>query len=142
MVLVLVPFLVIEGPGAAWLRDLGVLDRDEQFTELFFPDRRALPAEAAVGSPVAFDITVHNVEGKATSYRWRAVVSTAGRAVDLAQGSLRLENGEARRVHVVGAAPAPPGRAVVRVKLVARAEAIDFPITIVAVAGGTPAAPG
>ncbi len=139
MILVLVPFLVIEGPGAGWLRDLGVLDRDEQFTELFFPDRRALPTEVAVGAPVAFDISVHNLEGKATSYRWRAVVSAGGRDVDLAQGSLRLENGEARRIHVVGAAPAPAGPAVVRVELVARKEAIDFPITIVAVAGPAPA---
>jgi hypothetical protein len=141
VVLVLVPFIVIAGPGAGWLRDLGVLDRDEQFTELFFPDRRALPTEAAVGSAVSFDISVHNLEGKATSYRWRAVVSAGGRDANLAQGSLRLENGEARRIHVVGAAPAPPGRAIVRVRLVGRTEAIDFPITIVAV-GGTPPAPG
>ena len=102
VVLVLVPFLVIEGPAAGWLRDLGVLDRDEQFTELFFPDRRALPTTATVGSPVAFDISVRNVEGAATSYRWRAVVSAGGRDVELAHGGARLANGEVRRIHVVG----------------------------------------
>ena len=67
------------GPAAGWLRDLGLLDRDEQFTELYFPDRRALPTTATVGSPIAFDVAVRNREGEATSYRWKAVVTVGGR---------------------------------------------------------------
>jgi len=60
VVLVLVPFLLIEGPAGGWLRDLGVLDRDERFTELSFPDRRSLPPTAVIGSPITFDIALHN----------------------------------------------------------------------------------
>ncbi len=138
----LVPFVIIGGPGAGWLRDLGVLDRDEQFTELYFPDRGALPTTAAVGSPIAFDIAVHNVEGEAVAYRWRAVISAPGNDVVLARGRFRLENGEVRRIPVVGEAPESLGPAVVRVSLVAREESIDFPITIVAVAADAPPASG
>jgi hypothetical protein len=130
VVVALVPFILLEGPAAGWLRDLGLLDRDERFTELFFPDHRKLPDTATIGSPLGFDISVHNVEGEATSYQWKAVVSASGRDVDLAQGSLRLDDGEVRRISVVGSTPEPPGPAVVRVKLVARKESIDFPITV------------
>jgi hypothetical protein len=140
VVLALVPFVIIEGPGAGWLRDIGWLDRDQRFTELSFPDRRALPTTATVGSPIAFDIEVHNVEGEATSYRWKAVVSAGGRDVDLARGRVRLDDGEARRIPVAGPTPEPPGLAVVRVTLVAREEAIDFPVEIVPVAGISPPA--
>jgi hypothetical protein len=136
VVLALVPFVVIEGPAAGWLRDLGLLDRDERFTELFFPDRRALPATATVGSPITFDVAVRNREGEATSYRWKAVVSSGGRDSDLARGHVRMNNGEVRRIHVAGTAPEPPGPAVVRVTLVARRESIDFRTTIVPVASG------
>ena len=142
VVLVLVPFLFIEGPAAGWLRDLGLLDRDEQFTELYFPDRAALPTTAAVGSPITFDVEVHNVEGEAMSYRWKAVVSTSGNDVLLDRGRIRLDNGEARRIPVVGQAPESLGPAIIRVTLVAREESIDFPLTIVAVAGDAPSAPG
>jgi len=116
------------------LRDLGLLDRDERFTELSFPDRRSLPTTAAIGSPMTFDISVHNLEGEATSYRWKAVVSLSGRDMDLAQGGVRLDDGEVRRISVVGSTPEPPGPAVVRVKLVARQESIDFAVTILPVA--------
>jgi len=138
VVVALVPFVLIEGPGAGWLRDLGVLDRDEQFTELYFADRRALPTTAVTGAPLAFDVVVHNVEGEATDYRWKAVVSAGGRNVDLARGRVRLDDGEARRILVVGSTPEAPGPALVRVTLVAREEAIDFPVEIVAVAGVAP----
>jgi hypothetical protein len=141
VVLVLVPFLLVEGPTGGWLRDLGVLDRDERFTELFFPDRRSLPPQTAVGSPLAFDIALHNREGRATSYRWKAEVSSAGTEVELARGDVRLEDGDVRRIHVVGTTPPPVGPAVVRVTLVARPEAIDFRTAVVA-PGAVPAAPG
>lgn len=140
--LVLVPFLVITGPAGGWLRDLGVLDRDERFSELYFPDRRSLPATAVVGAPVTFDIAVHNREGEATSYRWKAVVSSDGGDVDLAQGRVRLADGDLRRIHVVGTVPPPPGPAVVRVTLVARPEAIDFGTTVVPPAEGAPPTSG
>ena len=140
VVVALIPFVLIEGPGSQWLRNLGVLDRDERFTELYFPDRRALPDATTVGSPITFDVAVRNVEGEATSYRWRAVVSAGGRDVDLAEGRVRLDDGEVRRIPVVGPAPEPPGLAVVRVTLVARDESIDFPVEIVAVAGVPPPA--
>jgi uncharacterized protein YfaS (alpha-2-macroglobulin family) len=139
---VLVPFLFIEGPAAGWLRDLGLLDRDEQFTELSFRDRAALPKTAAAGSAITFDIEVHNVEGEAVSYRWQAVVSGPADDVVLDRGRIRLDNGEARRIPVVGQAPASLGPATVRVTLVAREESIDFPVTIVAVAGDAATAPG
>lgn len=130
----LAPFVILDGPVSGWLRDLGVLDRDEQFTELYFPDRRALPVTVAAGAPISFDFALHNLEGEATSYRWKAVVSAGGSAADLGRDDVRLESGEVRRIHVTGGAPASLGRAVVRVELVARTEAIDFPVTVVAVA--------
>ncbi len=143
----LVPFVLIEGPGAGWLRDLGVLDRDEQFTELSFPDRTALPASVVVGAPIAFDVEVRNREGGTTSYRWKAVVSSttttgAASTVELAHGRVRLDDGDARRIPVEGTAPAPAGSAVVRVTLVGRDEAVDFRVAIVALAEGAPAASG
>jgi hypothetical protein len=133
---VLAPFVILEGPVSGWLRDLGVLDRDEQFTELYFPDRRALPVTVAPGAPIAFDFALHNVEGEATSYRWKASVSSGAGATELGHGAVRLGNGEARRIHVSGGAPTALGRAFVRVQLVARTEAIYFPVTVVAVGGG------
>jgi hypothetical protein len=136
LVLVLAPFVILEGPLSGWLRDLGVLDRDEQFTELYFPDRRALPVTVAAGAPISFDFALHNVQGEATDYRWKAVVSAGGSAADLGRGAIRMENGEVRRIHVAGGAPTALGRAVVRVELVARTEAIDFPVTVVSVADG------
>jgi len=141
VVLVLLPFLVIQGPAGGSLRDLGVLDRDERFTELSFPDRRSLPRISVIGSPITFDIALHNREGRATSYRWKAVVSRDGGDVDLAQGDVRLEDGDLRRIHVVGTAPPPPGPAVIRVTLVARPEAIDFRTAIVAAAVAVPPPP-
>ena len=130
VVLALVPFVFIEGPGAGWLRDLGLVDRDERFTELYFPDRRALPTTSSVGAPIAFEIALHNLEGEATSYRWKAVVTTDGRDVDLARGRVRLDDGEVRRIPVSGATPGPPGLAVVQVALVGRDEAIDFRVEV------------
>jgi hypothetical protein len=142
VLLVLAPFVILEGPVSGWLRDLGVLDRDEQFTELYFPDRRALPVTVAAGAPISFDFAVHNVEGEATSYRWKASVSSGASAAELGHGAIRLGNGDARRIHVSGGAPAAFGRAVVRVQLVARTEAIDFPVTVVALADGAASPPG
>jgi len=145
-VLALVPFFVIGGPGAGWLRDLGIVDRDERFTELSFPDRGALPASVTVGAPISFDVEIRNREGEATSYRWKAVVTTGPRDVvsdvELARGGVRLDDGEARRIPVVAPAPEPPGPAVVRVTLVSRDEAIDFRFAIVAVAGDPASSPG
>jgi hypothetical protein len=138
VVVALVPFVLIEGPGSRWLGDLGVLDRDERFTELYFPDRRALPTTTVAGAPLAFEIAVRNVEGATTSYRWRATVSTGGRDVGLADGRVRLDDGEVRRIPVVGPTPEPPGLAVVRISLVTREESIDFPVEIVAVEGVAP----
>ena len=143
----MVPFVLIEGPAAGWLRDLGLLHREEQFTELSFPDRAALPVAVAVGSPISFDIALRNREGDATSYRWKTVVTTMTTdahesTVELARGHVRLDRGEVRRIPVVGIAPEPPGPAVVRVSLVARDEAIDFRVAIVAVADGSPPSSG
>jgi hypothetical protein len=135
---VLLPFVLIDGPAAGWLRDLGLLDRDERFTELYFPDRRALPAAVAPGAPIAFDIALRNREGGPTSYRWKAVVTTGGTDVDLARGRARIDDGEVRRVPVDGPAPEPAGPAVVRVTLVGRTETIDFPVSIAPVADVAP----
>jgi hypothetical protein len=128
------------------LRDLGIVDRDERFTELSFPDRGALPTSVTAGAPISFDIEIRNREGETTSYRWKAVVMAEPRdeasAVELAGGDVRLDDGEARRIPVVGPAPEPPGPAVVRVTLVSRDEAIDFRFAIVAVAGDPSPSPG
>ncbi len=138
VVLALVPFFVIGGPGAGWLRDLGIVDRDERFTELSFPDRSGLPASVTVGAPISFDVEIRNREGEATSYRWKAVVTTGPRDeasdLELARGGVRLDDGEARRIPVVGPAPGLAGPGIVRVSLVGRDEAIDFRLAIVAVA--------
>jgi hypothetical protein len=144
VVLALVPFVLIGGPASSWLDDLGLVDREERFTELSFPERAALPTSVDVGSPIAFDFALRNREGTSTVYRWRAVVE--GRAADgsdvvLARGRVRLDDGETRRQPVAAPAPGPAGPAVVWVTLVAREEAIDFRLAIVAVDDGTPAAP-
>ena len=146
MLVALVPFVLIEGPGASWLRDLGVLDRDEHFTELSFPERTALPTSVVVGAPIAFDVEIRNREGETTSYGWKARVTSTtaggGSTVELAHGRVRLDDGEARRISVDGPAPPPPGAAVVRVTLVGRDEAVDFRVAIVALAEGAPPASG
>jgi hypothetical protein len=147
LVIALAPFVLIDGPAVGWLRDLGLLDRDGQFTELSFPDRVALPTSVTVGSPISFDIALHNREGEATNYRWKAVVTsratgTAESTVELARGRVRLDSSEDRRILVVGIAPEPPGPATVRVSLAARNQAIDFRVAIVAVADGAPASTG
>jgi len=141
-VLALLPFVVIDGPAAGWLRGIGLLDRDEQFTELFFPDRQALPTTVTVGSPISFNFSLHNREGETVAYRWKAVVVAGGTDVDLARGRSRLDDGEVLRIPVVGPAPDPVGPAIVRVTLVGRDEAIDFRVTIVALADVAPAPPG
>ncbi len=142
VVVALLPFVVIGGPGAGWLRDLGLLGRNEKFTELYFPDRRALPLTVTVGAPMKFDFTLHNREAAAKSYRWKVVLTSGGTDVDLARGRVRLDDGEIRRISVATPTPEPPGPAVVRVMLVAREESIQFPITIVPVADVSPAPAG
>ena len=132
--IVLVPFILIEGPAAGWLRDLGLLGREERFTELYFPDRSALPSTATIGAPLAFDFSLHNREGDTTTYRWKVSVTVSGTGVELAHGHARLDDGEVRRISVVGSTPEPAGAAVVRVTLVAREESIDFPISVAPVA--------
>ncbi len=135
VVLALLPFVVM-GAAGGWLRDLGVVDRDERFTELSFPDRAALPTSAAVGSQIPFEIMIRNREGEATQYRWTVVATTGGpdaarSGAAPARGRVGLENGEARRIPLVVAAPAAAGPGIVRVSLVGRDEAIDFRLSIV-----------
>jgi hypothetical protein len=142
VVVALVPFVLIQGPGAGLLRDLGLVERRERFTELAFPDHLALPTTGSVGAPIQFDFSLRNREGRAITYRWRAVVSSPGHDEPLANGRIRLDDGARRSTHVAGAIAGPAGAAVVRVELVARDESIDFPLAVTPAVTPPDAAPG
>lgn len=137
MMLVLLPFVLVEGPGAGILNRLGWTDRDPSFTELYFPDHLALPNVIAHDAPLEFDFSIRNREGTSTTYSWRVILgpepTSAGGEVasaTVAQGEERLGNDEAAVVRVERLVRFSSESAVVSVVLVGRDEAIHFPITI------------
>lgn len=137
LVLALLPFALIEGPGAGILNRLGWTDGDESFTELYFPDHLALPRTIEPGAPLAFDFSVRNVEGTTETYTWRVLVGSEpvgpgadSTAIAVADGETRLGHGEVAVVHIERSAPVSLGRLTVSVVLVDRDEAIHFPVTI------------
>ncbi len=131
LALALMPFVFIEGPGAGLLRSLGLIDRNESFSELYFPGRTVRPVTAVAGAPLTFDFSVRNREGAPTTYRWQVRLGPVGsETAGLAHGLIRLGDREARTVHVDALAPGPPGPTTVSVVLVGRSEAIHFPLTI------------
>jgi hypothetical protein len=135
LLLVFVPFALIEGPGAGVLNDLGLTGPGESFTELYFTDHRALPKVVTEGSPLVFDFSVRNREGGAQTYSWQVVVGAelpgSGSADPLVmdQGELRLADDEVGVVHIDRTTSSPAGPAVVAVVLVGRAETIHFLLT-------------
>jgi len=145
LVAVLVPILIIEGPGARLLREFGLTDRDEAFTELYFPDLSQLPDQLSPGAPLEFDFSIRNNEGTATNYKWEARLGAVGSSfVDssgtlLDSGELRLDDGAIGGVHVENVTPVTVGCAVVGVVLVGRDEAIRFPVEIVSAGRDTTA---
>lgn len=136
LVLALVPFLLIEGHAANVLRRFGLTDRDEAFTELYFPDHVALPTTLSAGQPFAFDFSIRNREGAPRDYSWQVVVRadastrSAGQPTVIADGAVRLADGEVRVVHNEHADGLPAGPAVVAVVLVGRTETIQFPVAV------------
>jgi hypothetical protein len=142
LLLALVPFVVIDGPGAAVLTRLGLVDDDEPFTELFLVDRAQLPDELAAGAPIIFDFAIRNNEGEATTYEWQVRFESPGSAPDgqtstavasrtiLDSGELRLDDHEESSVHVEAVAPDAVGPATIRVVLAGRDEAIQVPVVV------------
>jgi hypothetical protein len=136
LLLALVPFVVIDGPGADVLARLGLVDHDEPFTELFLTDRTQVQGELAPGGPMTFDFAVHNNEGETTSYEWQVRFESPGSAADgrvtsiLDGGELELDDDEERGVHVEAVTPGAVGPATVRVVLVGRDEEIHFPVVV------------
>lgn len=141
----LVPVVIIEGPGAALLREFGLTDRDEAFTELYFPDLSQLPDRLSPGAPLVFDFSIRNNEGTATDYTWEARLRAVGSGFDdssgtlLDSGELRLDDGAIGGVRVERVTPVTVGPAVVAVVLVGRDEAIRFPVEIIAAGRDTTA---
>ena len=138
LVLALVPFVIIEGPGARLLGDLGLTDQDESFTELYFPAPSQLPGELTQGAPLEFDFSIRNDEGTPITYRWQVRLAADGADVDdpnstlLDSGELRLDDGESGGVRVERVTPEALGPTTVGVVLVGRDEAIHFPVLVVA----------
>lgn len=136
LALVLVPFVIIEGPGAGLLGRLGLTDRDEPFTELYFPDPTQLPRELAPGDPLVFDFSIRNDEGAPTTYRWEVRLGSNESEFDDSSstlsdsGELRLDDGESGGVHLEVVAPAAVGPTVVGVVLLDRTEEIHFPLVV------------
>jgi hypothetical protein len=136
LVLALVPFAIIDGPGADVLSRLGLVDEDETFTELFLSDRAQDPGELTPGGPIAFDFGIHNHEGEPTSYEWQVLFESASSASDgpastvLDRGELRLDDDEEMGVHVEAVAPDSVGPSTVSVVLVGRGESIHFPVAV------------
>jgi hypothetical protein len=136
LLLALVPFVIIDGPGADVLARLGLVDDDEQFTELFLSDRAQGAGDLAPGGPLTFDFGLRNREGEPTTYEWQVLYESPGSAsavppsTILDQGELRLDDDEQTSVHVDAVAPDAVGSGTVTVVLVGRDEAIRFPVTI------------
>lgn len=134
LVVALVPLALIDGPAHRTLERWGWVDSDQRFTELYFPDHLALPRTATVGTPLAFDFSVHNLERSTTTYSWQVLLDpangdeTARRVV--AAGELTLVADEVGVVHVEPVVDVPVGRALVAVALVGRTEAIHFPVDV------------
>lgn len=137
LVVVLVVLTVIDGPARSVLERLGWTDRDDSFTELYFPDHLALPDSVVPGAPVAFDFSIRNLEGSTSTYTWQVVIGDEPAAAGgdpaasvILQGEQELLDGDAVVVRVERVPDVPVGSWVVSVVLVGRAESIHFPISV------------
>ena len=134
LALVLLPLAAIDGPGRSVLERWGWVDRDERYTELYFPDHLALPDRARRGEPFGFDFSVRNREGVPTTYAWQVLIGPPGaataNAMVVASGELGLADDEVRVVHVEPDPEFVDDDAVVTVALVGRRETIHFPLAI------------
>ncbi len=59
------------GPIYGQLDAWRLVPRPERFTELYFENPSALPAVPAADGQVAFQFTIHNLEGAETAYSYR-----------------------------------------------------------------------
>jgi hypothetical protein len=141
LAVVLLPLAIIDGPARSALERWGWVDRDQQFTELYFPDHLALPDRALAGEPLRFEFSVRNREGASRTYRWEVVIGRSGTPATggaIAAGELQVGHDEVRVVAVEPIIDLPPGDAVVTVALVGRREAIHFPVVVDTHDGATP----
>lgn len=136
LALAVLVLFAIDGPAQHALRSAGWVDRDERFTELYFPDHLALPDQVTGGEPLAFQFSVRNREGATRTYDWQVLIGlpeAPGSIGAIASGELRLVDDEVRIVDVdVDPAADLPGGGdvVVTVVLVGRPEAIHFPVVV------------
>jgi hypothetical protein len=80
-------------PGGRLLHALGISSPSEPYTELALVNP-ASPGTPAPGATVSFAFWVHNVEGSAHMYTWRATTQAPRRApIVAASGHLTLANG-------------------------------------------------
>lgn len=96
--------LVAEGNSKAVnsaLRKLNLVPITETFTELYFDDYSKLPTKSVVGEAINFSFTVHNLEGKTTTYPYSVYFEyPSGQKVTLKTGQLIIPNGEFGNVNV------------------------------------------
>ncbi len=70
-------------------------------TELFFTDYFALPATIQAGQTVPIDFIIRNLEGADMQYPYTAyLVTTGGRRIEVAKGSVEVANQEVAAVHI------------------------------------------
>ncbi len=110
---------------AAKLHHWKLLPEPERLTELYFTDHTKLPASFTPGQPQSLMFTVHNLEGRTTSYRYKAEELVPGnQPLLLGVGSFILRDADYRD-QAIALTPTDAARTEVRITLQPGGEVIN-----------------
>lgn len=105
IICVFVLFVLITEGGSktvnSALRRLNLVPIAETFTELYFDDYSKLPTKSVAGEPIAFSFTIHNLEGKDTTYPYTVYFEyPSGQKITIKNGQVVVPNNGYGKVNI------------------------------------------